>query len=1044
MSVLSKRYIPAILIALLVILSSFTVVAYAQRRPGPPSDRIIYDVVTKVEDGILRVIKGEADIFYWPITKSQLDRLGLKPEDLQKVYLIPQTTTLDALLFNPYCDDTELGKYGVATSVKDNKTHFNPFALRKIRFAMNFLISRKYIIEEIMRGSANPQYTVIGPSHPAFPQIETSIKALGLSPEGDFDKAKAMIEEAFSKAKEGLKKHGYDLYKEAATDSPAGYWWVFKRPDGSKEVVTITFLIRVEDERRQIGDYVSSLLEKMGIKVNRVYIERGQVFKLVYGADPRALDWHIYTEGWVSTAESPWIEWDIAWYYAGWYYGLLPTWMHIHWGYTPEHEKKLWGETIQEKIEDESLKLTKGVYKGNKYWDTARDLIKLGIEESIRVFLTENVQFFIVNKRVTNLIPGRSTGLYSPFVLRTATTVDGIIRIVQFSAQAALFMSAWNPVGGMTDIYSTNIWRFVHEYGGYWHPSTGEFIPMATTWEIKYNTTVDLSKVYVYKAGWMTLEEYLKKYPNDWRAKYVKEVAPVEIIFNYKSNAYHDGEDMTLWDVLFDISWYWEWASNDTDIRGKDPWYHPGIESSMAPIFTTLIGVRIVNETAIAFYGTYIHPVSEGEIAGYYMFYPTWSPAIWMAMEYCVINKGPVSGKSYGWHEGEAERYIDALSKDHLVDIKAALEILGKGEYVPPYVESTNKLLEAFKFTVKDLSDAAKKAMAFIDKYGHGVISNGPFYISKYLPAELHLELEAFRNPKYPFTEGYWTKKLPYVVLELKAVKVSAGIIAPGEKLTVTVEVVDHMISPEEKIIPAEKAWVEVVLISPAGEEVYRKEGKMVEKGKWIIEIPEDVTAGLAEGSYTLQVRIGRFAGISEIVREIPITVLGLKKEVKELREKVKELGLKVEEVGKSIESVRKELGKSMKDIRSELETRLGGIAKDLADALSRLEKAITTAIEDTGKAIEKTGSVIKESSATISSSVDELKSAVSDLKSSVSDLKSSVEGLKKDIGGLKTTLGEQSRKLDEISSTLATVQAIVIIALILSIVSIGVSLKRR
>ena len=1041
MNMVLKRFIPTLLLVLLVILSSITIasipLAYAQSRPGPPSDLIIYDVVTKVEDGILRVIKGEADIFYWPVTRSDIDRLGLKPEDLQKVHLIPQTTTLNALLFNPYCDDTELGKYGVATSVKDNKTYFNPFALREFRYAMNFLISRKYIVEEIMRGSANPQYTVIGPSHPAYPQIETVIKELGLIPEGDFDKAKAMIEELFSKVSEGLREHGYDLVKESAPDSPAGYWWVFKRPDGSKEIVTITFLIRVEDERRQIGDYVASLLEKIGIKVSRVYIERGQVFRLVYGADPRTLDWHIYTEGWVSVAESPWIEWDIAWYYAGWFYGLLPTWMHIHWGYTAEHEEKLWGETIQKKIEEESLKLTKGVYKGDKYWEVARELIKLGIMESIRVFLTENVQFFLVNKRVTNLVPGRTTGLYSPFVLRTATTVDGIIRIVQYSAEAALFMSAWNPVGGMTDIYSTNIWRFVREYGGYWHPTTGEYIPMATTWSIKYNVTIDPEKIYVYKAGWMTLKEYLEKYPDDWRAEYVEKVVPVEIVFNYKPGAFHDGEDMILWDIVFNIAWYWEWATNDTDVRGEDPWYHPGIESSMAPIFTTLVGLRIVNETAIALYGTYTHPVSESEIAAYYMFYTTWSPAVWTAMEYCVIHKGPVSGKTYGWHEGEAERYIDALSKDHLVDIKAALEILVKGEYIPPHIESTNKLLEEFKLPVKDLADAANKALKFIEKYGHAVIGNGPFYISKYLPAELHLELEAFRDPRYPFTEDYWIKKLPYILLEVKAIKISAGIIAPGEKLVITVEVVDHMISPEEKIIPTEKAWVEVVLISPAGEIVYRKEGVMVEKGKWVIEIPEEVTEGLAEGSYTLQIRIGRFPGISEIVREIPITVLGLKKEVRELGKRVEELGAKVEEIGKSVEAVREELSKSIEEVRSELEARLGAIAKDIADAISGLKEAITKAIGETSKAIEETGSVIKESSAAISSSIDELRSAVDDLKSGI-------EGLKKDISGVKTVMEEQATKLDEISSMLATVQWLVVIALILSVVSIGISIRKR
>lgn len=869
------------LISIIILLTLFAIATipiaplYAEEVRGPPTKLILYDVVTKVEDGIYSVIRGEADIFFWPITRSQLEQLGIKPEELRNVYLIPQTTSLNALLFNPYSDDEPWGACGIGTSIKDNKTYFNPFALREFRFAMNWLINRKYIVDEIMLGSANPQYTVIGPSHPAYPQIESVIKELGLSPEGDFEKAKKIIEDTFAKAKECMKEFGFDLYKKEAADSPAGYWWTFKRPDGSEETVTIVFLIRVEDERRQIGDYVASLLEKVGIKVHRVYIERGQVHKLVYGANPKALDWHIYTEGWVSVAESPWIEWDIAWYYSAWFYGLLPTWQNIHWGYTPEHEEKLWGVTIQKEIEEESKKLTKGVYKGDEYWEVSRKLIKLGIEESIRVFLTENVQFFLVNKRVTNLVPGRTTGLYSPFSLRTASTPDGILRVVQYSAQAALFMSAWNPVGGITDIYSSNIWRYVHEYAGYWHPTTGEFIPMAATWTVKYDVTVDPTKIYMFRAHeWMTLEEFLKKWSDDWRANYTDK-APVMVIFNYKEGAYHDGEDMTLWDILFVISWNLEWATNDTKCTGeKDPWYHPGIESSMAPIIETLIGIQIINETAIAIYGTYIHPVSESEIAAYYAFYSTWSPAVRMAMEYCVINKGPVSGKSYGWNEGEAERWIDALSADHLEDIKEALKLIEQSKYEPPYLIAANELAKKHGIEPRDTKKSATMALDFIAKYGHAVISNGPFYIDKYLPAELHLELRAFRDPKYPFTSDYWIKKLPYIVMEVPSIAIEPELVMPGTAVKVTINVVEHMITPEEKRMPAETAWVGIVLISPEGEEIYSTDAEMVEPGVWSATIPEDVTAKLKEGEYTVEIRVGKFTGIPTIIEERTIVIL--------------------------------------------------------------------------------------------------------------------------------------------------------------------------
>lgn len=1021
------RYLIIIPILLIIALSIMPPVVLAQLN-GPPSNRIIYDVVTKIEDGILMVVEGDADIFFWPVSGADIEALGLTPEQMQNVRLVPQTTSLDALLFNPYVDNSELGKYGVATSVTDNVTHFNPFGLRKFRFAMNYLISRKYIVEEIMYGSANPQYTVIGPSHPAYPQIEQAITDLGLTPEGDTAKAMELIDEVFSFCQSGLQAHGYDLYKKEDASAPAGYWWTFKRPDGSEEVVTINFLIRVEDERREIGDYVANLLEQIGIKVNRVYIERGQVFKLVYGADPRTLDWHIYTEGWVSTAESPWVEWDIAWYYAGWYYGLLPTWANLYWAYTPELEKSLWNETIQEFIETESLKLVQGVYTGDEYWNIAKELIKAGIEEGHRVFLTENVQFFVVNKRVENLVPGRSTGLYSPFVFRTATTLDKTIKVVQYSAQAALFMSAWNPVGGMTDIYSTNIWRYVHEYGGYWHPTTGEYVPMGAKWQVLYDVPVNPSNLYVYKAGWMTLSDYLAQYPDDWRVNVT--TATVKIVYNYYPSAYHDGEDFNIWDILFDIAWTWEWAQNDTDVRGEDPWYHPNIESSMQPVFGTLIGIEVINETAIAIYGTYKHPVSEGETAGYYMFYNTWSPAIWMAMEYCVINGGPVSGASYGWYEGEAERYIDAFDSAHLVDIRAALDTIVAGGYIPPYLASTNDLATEFGLPVKDISDAASMARTFIDNYGHGVISNGPFYISVYLPAELHLELTAFRDTRYPFREDYWQVNLPYKVLELKGVEIARTMYAPGESINLTVTVVDHMLTPQDQELPPEDIWVEASLLSPTGAEIYSVEATRIGDYTWYIEIPGDVTQGLGDGDYTVLVKIGRFKGIPELTTEITVTIFRLITEVQKIGTQLNETITKIGELSKT-------MNESIAAIRQELLAQLGEVASGLADAMDQLSATLSAGLANVTSTLE-------DAVAPVAQGVDDLKTTVGDIQSDVGSIKTTVSDLKTTTDGIDSTTKDLASKLDGLAGAVSTVQILVIIAVILSLISIALPFVKK
>lgn len=840
----------------IIILPAFLTVAQAQQVvKGPPLDKMIFTVRTTVDRGVLDVAEGKIDAFLWTVSPRDLKQI---PVDVSKLKLIPSSSSLNALLFNPYSDEDEAGKWGVATDIDDGTKHFNPFALREVRFAMNWLINRRYIIDNIMAGGANPMYCPIGPSHPAYPQIEPVLKELGLTDTGDEAKALKMIEEALTKAAEELAKLGYKLYK--ADD---GYWH-FQAPGQDDEVVTIRFLIRIEDERRDIGHYVADQIEKAGIKVDRVEIERGQVFRLVYGKDARTLDWHIYTEGWISTAESPWIEGDIAWYYSQWG-GPLPGWGT--WEYTPEHAKAI-GDNIQPKIEDLSLKLYQGYYTGDKYWSVARELIKMGIQESIRVFLTENLAYFPVNPRVKDIAAGRSTGLATIWPFRTAWTEDGIVTLAQFSARGALFMSAWNPVGGINDIYASNIWRYVRDYGGYWHPTTGDFIPIRTTWTVERGdiTVPGTALIYNHTAHkWQTLDE----------AGVTNRSATVKVILNYKFSNWHHGRPMTIFDILAIIAWNWEWSYQD---GADDIWYHDEIASTGQPYFSTIKGIEIINETAIAIYGNYTHPISDDETAGYYIFWPTFPIEVLMAMEYNVLYGGVVSGESYGWFEGDAGRWIDALDPDHLVDITAALEQKIKtGEYVPPYLEATYELVKKLGLPELDLADAAEKALDFYKKYGHLVISNGPFYISKYNPTELYLELTAFRDPTYPFTPDYWRNKLILSTLYVEELKVPAQILA-GQSIPVEVRVGENVQFPETEKgkRPAEFAYVDVALISPEGDVIGVWSAERVELGLWTVTIPSDATKGLASGTYTIEARVGRQPGVYQVIEKKQITVIGI------------------------------------------------------------------------------------------------------------------------------------------------------------------------
>jgi peptide/nickel transport system substrate-binding protein len=65
--------------------------------------------------------------------------------------------------------------------------------------------------------------------------------------------------------------------------------------------VEIILLIRTEDERRAIGDYLGDQLEAIGFTVDRQYKSAAEASPVWMGSDPNDGLFHIYTGGWITT-----------------------------------------------------------------------------------------------------------------------------------------------------------------------------------------------------------------------------------------------------------------------------------------------------------------------------------------------------------------------------------------------------------------------------------------------------------------------------------------------------------------------------------------------------------------------------------------------------------------------------------------------------------------------------------------------------------------------------------------------------------------------
>ncbi|MCO6040947.1 CGP-CTERM sorting domain-containing protein, partial [Thermococcus alcaliphilus] len=138
----SKKLAIGIIIFLMLfsVLTTTPKLASAQTtEKGPAADVIHIETRSDEVAAILDVAAGKLDIFLWDTAQSLYQ--GLSQEVLANLSLIKSASGYNDIEVNPVHDDDN--PYLITVG---EKKFFNPFACRDIRYALNFLISRQYIV----------------------------------------------------------------------------------------------------------------------------------------------------------------------------------------------------------------------------------------------------------------------------------------------------------------------------------------------------------------------------------------------------------------------------------------------------------------------------------------------------------------------------------------------------------------------------------------------------------------------------------------------------------------------------------------------------------------------------------------------------------------------------------------------------------------------------------------------------------------------------------------------------------------------------------
>ncbi|MGM0410037.1 MAG: ABC transporter substrate-binding protein [Bacillota bacterium] len=819
----------------ILLLTIFALPGLVAAEKGPVADKIYFDVRMQQEIGIQDTAAGTTDVFLESLDGPQIFGLADDTLDSLDIYSVPGSYW--SLSMNPIPNKAPY------TWEVDGEEEFNPFAIREIRYEMNWLMNRQYVIDEILDGAGGPMYTMAIPGQPGTYRYNLLANKHGMTPEGDQEKAFRNIEAAMEKAAKLPENEGRLVRGE-------DYWLFDDKP------VTINFLIRVDDPegRVRLGNYFADKLEGAGFKVERLLWDRSRCTEEWLYGDPADMVWHIYTEGWLAGATRRYWEHIVAQMHAPWY-GFMaggfaegPEWKYQHEELDQISQKAYRGEVLTEE----------------EYWDTAIEGLDIGINEAVRIYVAYTDSFFVSNadRIEERMIYGLGDGL-NRYSLTTTPTVDGTLNVTQYSARGDLFMSAWNPVGpdGLTDAYSQNIADLLRDRAAFESPATGSFV-----WDrgvlLDYKSDVDFVDEEL--AGKIEVPAdalVYDPYENEW-----VEIGAGENSFSYgkyafKSSKYHHGEAMDIVDYLYAEAFVEQWR---TKTHEGDPYYNAQYEAAQSGMTNVARVWDFENETVESYYN-FNFPADKTRAAVRGI--PDWTVSasqpsvgvVWEvveALQRMVVDGPRVSDTNWGFSPGAGVEETDVLrSPTCIKDVRAELVAMIEERHVPVYIKDFITADEAIK--------RYQAAIDFIDEYGHAYIANGPYYVSDFDTSANYAELSAFRDETYPHEPGYWREVFEgeRLVIEDFNVPIMAE---KGEEISLRVDV-DKVLYPDDTSEPAPEGDVKVMLITD--DEEIEFEAEYVGLGMFLAKIPGEYTKDLETGkSYTV-------LAVAELGDSIPSTI---------------------------------------------------------------------------------------------------------------------------------------------------------------------------
>ena len=693
----------------------------------------------------------------------------------------------------------------------------NPFHSPAIREAMNWLVDRDHIVEEIYGGLAVPRYLPLNTAFPDYARLADVARALEISYAHDPERARAVITREMEKLGARLRD---------------GVWYHQGKP------VRLIFLIRVEDERRDTGNYVATLLEDMGFEVDRQYKTAAEASPLWIGGDPAEGRWHLYTGGWISTA----ISRDQA--------------GNFNFFYTPRgRPEPLWqAYTPAPELDEVADILGRRDYPT---WEDRQRLMataqELAMQNSVRIWLVDTISIWPRRKEINlaaDLAGGISGSALWPYTLGFTGQDQGGQRVT--FGTPSILTEPWNPVAGSNWIYDLMVMRATTDSATLPDPFTGLSWPQRVkraelyleegTPVIRTHDWVDLSfvpSIEVPPDAWVDWNAAAQRFITVGQQHPDGLTARTKTVIHYDDDLYsmewHDGSRMSLGDMVVSFILTFDRA------KPESPLFDEAEVPSLETFLRHFRGLKIVQEDplVVEVYSDQIFPDAEtiaGSRAGY-----LFTTAPWHSLALGILAE---QNRELAFSSDKADRleveWMSYIAGPSLSILERYNSLALRDAFIP-YQETTNRYI-----TAAEAQERYQLLGEWQQAKGHFWVGLGPYYLHSVHTVEKIVVIRKF--DRFPDQPDKW---LRFTDPRIAEVEVS------GPFRITTGEAAEFMVAVTFKGEPyaAEDIdFVRFLVLDARGELVNVGDALPIEDGLWQVVLTPEQTAGLEIGSSRLEV----------------------------------------------------------------------------------------------------------------------------------------------------------------------------------------------